>query len=275
MQLNNDNIEEYILLLADHELSGQEESEVRQYIAQHEAYKPMLDAYLAARLDEDKTPYIFTDKESLLKPEAAVLPMKRNTSPLRIAAALVVLIGVGAALMLLFSRDDVKDTQSNESLQASRKNSANTVVSPVRTIADSPKSAAVIKPKMNMMKSNIVPQKLKHSNNTQTIVVNTSGRNTAAVPAYLENEALNKVEVSAGETAQAVVMETNEAAEIPQQEGRSIPKWLPVNEENLQGINSLIDHIQSLKEGIQEKAQTLKNKAFVINIGDRQFSIGK
>ena len=71
MNLTNENIEEYLLLLADNELNEAEENEVMAFVEQHTAYKPMLEAYLATRLDHSES-FIYPDKESLLKPEPVV-----------------------------------------------------------------------------------------------------------------------------------------------------------------------------------------------------------
>ncbi len=276
MQLSNENIEEYILLLADHELDGPEEAEVRHYIAQHQAYKPMLDAYLAARLDVDEESYIFLGKESLLKPETVALPVKRNISPLRVAAALVLIIGIGAALTLGLSRKGAGDMESIAPLQAGKKGNTPAIQPSVNTTADSPQMAAVLQPQANKVPAPAIKHNTRSlKNNDPVVAANTKEHNIATVPAQLEGTALNKVELSERKAEQTIAMVEQYTSGVEQHEHKGIPGWLPVNEENLQGINSLIDHIQSLKEGIQQKAQSLKNTALVIRIGERQFSIGK
>jgi hypothetical protein len=93
------------------------------------------------------------------------------------------------------------------------------------------------------------------------------------VPVQLASASTNEIAIDAAIQPQAIAI-INET-QLQEHEHKSLPTWLPVAEENLQGMNDLVAHIQTLKERIQEKTQSLKNTAFVIRFGDKQISIGK
>jgi hypothetical protein len=273
MNLTNESIEEYLLLLADNELNEAEEKELLAFVEQHIAYKPMLEAYLATRLDNSES-FIYPNKEGLLKPEPVVLPLQRsNIKPLKLAAAVAVLIGVGVAITLMFTRD----VPVNQDKITASKNSvmSNTVVPPIKTTKDTAALLAQVSKQRNVTGINNNKRPKTVNSNTHNIVAYTTSsiRQKQQVPVQLANTSLNELSIDAAIQPQTIAM----IMETPEQEieRKPLPEWLPVTEENLQGVNDLVTHIQALKESIQEKAQSLKNTAFVIRFGDRQISIGK
>jgi hypothetical protein len=275
MKVSNENIEEYLLLLADNELAEAEEKEVMAFVAQHTAYKPMLEAYLATRLDSTES-FIFPDKESLIRDEPTVLPLRKtNVKPLKLAAAIAVLLGMGVAITLMFTTD----TPSNKDNVSVAKNTPvkSTAMPKVETIKDTMALFAQVN-KINKRNgvigtnNNKQPKAVK-SSATNTIANSTPVRQKQQVPVQLANVSVNELSIDAAIQPQAIAI-ANEAS-LQEREHKTLPEWLPVTEENLQGVNDLVAHIQTLKERIQEKTQSLKNTAFVIRFGDKQISIGK
>jgi hypothetical protein len=274
MNVSNENIEEYLLLLADNELDEAEAGEVMAFVEQHAAYKPMLEAYLATHLDNTES-FIFPDKENLLKQESMVLPLRRsNIKPLKLAAAVAVLIGVGVAITLMFTTD----VPVSQDKATASKNSviSNTVVPPTKTTKDTAALIAQVSKQRNVTGINNNKQPKTVNNNAHNTVAYTTSsiRQKQQVPVQLANAPVNELSIDAAIQPQAIAMiiETPAEQEI---ERKTLPEWLPVKEENLQGVNDLVTRIQALKENIQEKAQSLKNTAFVIRLGDKQISIGK
>jgi hypothetical protein len=275
MKLSIENIEEYILLLADQELDEAEEVEVVAFIEQHAGYKPMLDAYLATKLDPAES-FVFPDKESLLKSGPVALPFqKKNTKPLRWAAAASILIGVSVAGALLFSNKEIKDSGHNSIA------SKDTIRKALPTIINnvSPDSILLAKETKTTTASKTIPvQVSKAIVPVQThfaAITPELPTKKETVPAKLDDVDVTKVRVYANVTADAIAMAEQEPGISDEHTGKPLPAWLPVNDENLQGVNDLVAHIQLLKERIQEKAQSLKKTAIVFNIGDREISIGK
>ncbi|MFA6060101.1 MAG: hypothetical protein WC756_18000 [Taibaiella sp.] len=271
MNLSNENIEEYLLLLADKELDEAEENEVMAFVEKHVAYKPMLEAYLATRLDSTES-FIFPDKESLLKPEPMVLPLRKtNVKPLKLVAAVAVLLGMGVAITLMFTTDP--PANHNKGVVAKNSVIKNTVVPPIKTTKDTTAVFAQVSKQSNVIGINNKQPKAVNSNVHNTVAYTAPVKQKEKVPVQLASASVNEIAVDAAIQPQAIAM-INETAS-PEREDSVLPEWLPVSNENLQGVNDLVAHIQTLKERIQEKAQTLKNTAFVIRLGDKQISIGK
>lgn len=76
MQLNSENIEMYIMMLVDEELSDAEATEVLEFLKQHPEYEATYIAFQEVKID--RTPLVYGDVSALLKDEAiGVKP--RNT----------------------------------------------------------------------------------------------------------------------------------------------------------------------------------------------------
>ena len=93
MNINNENIEAYLLLLVDNELTAAEREEVLLFIEDDDDYQILLSQFQAAILEVDDA-LIFEDKASLLKQEEKVVPFFNLRSILKYAAALIVLVGI-------------------------------------------------------------------------------------------------------------------------------------------------------------------------------------
>jgi hypothetical protein len=271
MNVSNENIEEYLLLLADNELDEAEENEVMAFVEQHSVYKPMLEAYLATRLDSTES-FIFPDKESLLKPESTVLPLRRtNIKPLKLAAAVAVMLGMGVVFTLMFTTG----SPVNKDKVVASKNRVikNAVVPPIKITEDTTAVFAQVSKQSNVIRINNKQPKAVNSNVHNMVASTTPVRQMQQVPVQLASASTNEIAIDAAIQPQAIAM-INET-QLQEREHKTLPEWLPVAEENLQGVNDLVAHIQTLKERIQEKTQSLKNTAFVIRFGDKQISIGK
>jgi hypothetical protein len=272
MNLSTENIEEYLLLLADNELDEAEENKVMAFIEQHAIYKPMLEAYLATRLDSAE-PFIFPDKELLLKTESIVLPLRRsNIKPLKLAAAIAVLLGIGIAITLMFAIDPV----NKDEVLATKNKAVNNKIAPsVENIKDTTAMIAQVSKQKNASERNSKKQQKVVFNQGQNTVAHTIPvRQEEQVPASLASASVTEMSLDVAIQPQTIAM-VEEAPLQEREHNKSLPEWLPVTAENLQGVNDLVAHIQALKENIQEKAQSLKNTAFVIRFGDKQISIGK
>lgn len=271
MNLSNENIEEYLLLLADNELNEAEENEVMAFVERHAVFKPMLEAYLATRLDNSE-PFIFPDKELLLKTESIVLPLRKsNLKPLKIAAAIAMLLGLGIAIMLMFSTDPIN---KDKAMVIKYKAVNNKIIPSAENIKDTAVLVAQVSRQKNVSeKNNKRQQKTVFTQTQHTVAQTTMLRREEQAPASLASTSVTEISIEAAVQPQTIAMA--EEALLPEKEHKSLPEWLPVTAENLQGVNDLVAHIQVLKESIQEKAQSLKNTAFVIRFGDKQISIGK
>lgn len=276
MKLSNENIEEYILLLADHELGEAEEAEVMSFIEQHAVYQPMLNAYLATRLDPADG-FVFPDKDSLLQPETNItLPLqKRNIKPLRWAAAAAILIGVLVAGSLLFSDREIKDSNdktlaSKDTIRTGPAGKLNTI-NPDTILLTKVMSKIHVTNVVNVRTSKVVRPSQIHF----AAIAQATPKEKEMVPARLEDVALYTVPTHANADAQLIAIAEQQHGISDDNDGKSLPAWLPVNKENLQGLNDLVAHVQQLKERIEEKAQSFKKIAIVFNIGDREISIGK
>lgn len=269
MNVSNENIEEYLLLLADNELDEATEKEVMAFVEQHAVYKPMLEAYLATRLDNTEF-FIFPDKESLLRSEPAVLPLrKRNVKPLKLAAAAAILLGLGVAITWMFTSNQ---PTNQDKVVAKNSIIKKAVVPPGITIKDTTALIAQVNKQENVTEKNKKQQKTV-ANNAPHRITHTMARQEENVPAQLASASVNELSIDAAIQPQAIAI-ANEAT-LQEREHQPLPEWLPVTAENLQGVNDLVAHIQTLKERIQEKTQSLKNTAFVIRLGDKQIFIGK
>jgi hypothetical protein len=272
MKVSNENIEEYLLLLADNELNKAEENEVMAFIEQHTIYKPMLEAYLATRLDSAE-PFIFPDKERLLKTESTVLPLLgSNVKPLKMAAAIALLLGIGVVITLMFATDPIN---KDEVLITKNKAVNSKIASSIENIKDTATLIAQVGKQKHANERNSKKQQkvvLKQAQNTVANIIPV--RQEERVPASLASTSITEIALDAAIQPQTLVM-IEEAPLEAREHNKSLPEWLPVSEENLQGVNDLVAHIQALKENIQEKAQSLKNTAFVIRFGDKQISVGK
>lgn len=271
MNLSNENIEEYLLLLADNELDQAEENEVRAFVAQHAAYKPMLEAYLATRLDTTES-FIFPDKESLLRSGPTVLPLRKtNVKPLKLAAAVAVLLGMGVAITLMFTTDQ----PANHDKEVVVKNSVikKTIVPLTKTVKTTAVFAQVSKQSNTIGINNNKHSKAANNNIHNIVAYTTPLKQKQQVPVHLASASVNEIVVDAAIQPQTIAI-INET-QSQEREHTPLPEWLPVTNENLQGVNDLVAHIQTLKERIQEKTQSLKNTTFVIRFGDKQISIGK
>lgn len=266
MKLTQENIEEYILLLVDDELDDAAVAEVNTFIATHEEYRTLLDAYLSVKLDAGDA-MAYPDKAHLLKAEPVAIPLQRPYRWLWSGAAVVVLM-LGLSLILLRKGGDEKalpvvTLASSQAVPAK----VPPVVQPAVDEDTSPASPAAVakttvrKQHVTTAKERAKPQPVAgHTDAVAYRVKETiPALDTRMEPRYL-SEASPVVAARSlpGERAPAMLVSN-----------RSLPTWVPVKEESLEGMNDLVNQAQELRNNISEKARMLKKASFVIRIGDK------
>lgn len=266
MKLTKENIEEYLLLLVDDELDAVEAAEVKTYIAQHEEYQALLALYRATKPDHDEAPYVFPDKESLLRRETAAMPV--GTGKLRIwkqAAVVALFVGVGLALAMIALRNDrVEISKSPSAVATAIQEDNNRTKEAERKIPVQQPAPLVIAGVQ------------KAARPLATAKARREEQPTARPVARLREETIAPL---AAATAPAMFAEEHvapigqavdrEAVPTLATARKELPEWLPVKEESLDGVNDLVSQAQELRDNIAGKAKMLKKASFVIRIGDK------
>ncbi|MFM2385382.1 MAG: hypothetical protein RL660_139 [Bacteroidota bacterium] len=122
MEINKENIEEYILLLVDGELDGKTQAVVLQYINTHADADSLYKEYMDAKFVADEQ-VVFPAKMDLLAIANTEIKAKRFFSIKRVAAiAAMLCIAIGSYLLLQSdpqSNDSIVDTNGKSSSQPS------------------------------------------------------------------------------------------------------------------------------------------------------------
>lgn len=263
MKLTQENIEEYILLLVDNELDDAAVAEINAFIARHEQYRPLLEAYLSVKLDADDA-MVYPGKEHLLKAEPVAVPLQRPYRWLWSGAAAVVLV-LGLSLILLRKESDEKAPPVVALASQAVLAKVPPVVQPAADEDTSPASSAAvakkaIKPEVAMAKERLKPQPVAGHPDAapyrakETILALDTRREPRSI--------LEASQVAAESLAGRYVASTLTT-------DRGLPGWVPVKEESLEGMNDLVNQAQELRSSISEKARMLKKASFVIRIGDK------
>lgn len=269
MKLNHEHIEEYLLLLADRELDQTTEDAVRAFVGQHDQYKPLLEAYLAtSTIDTDV--FVFPDKESLLQPETAVMLLRKMFVSLKMAAAVILILGLGAAFLLMF-RSDVPST--GPSVAAIQEHKGKGAAAPLNR-------TAVVRPEEkadgnnNTSKALVKPMRYAHKGPVHSVAAHSIpvARLKEDIPAELAPAAVAHITINPEQQSDTIIPEQVQPSGVAGVRA-ALPVWLPVQEENLQGVQDLIAHIQVLRVELQAKTKTLRNAIFVISIGDKQIPV--
>ncbi|KAA5533138.1 hypothetical protein F0919_11345 [Taibaiella lutea] len=264
MDINKGNIEEYLLLLLDGELSKTDEEKVMAFIESSPEYKTLLDEYLLTKLEPETV--VFEDKAILLKEEAVVLLFKKKQHYTAWAAAIAVIIVAGIFFQMMHkktivteplvtyhsSEDIVTDTTSGQSL-AIQKNDTKEILKPVTRHPVSKKNITVAK-------------------NISTIAV-------VSVPKV---QPLNSLHVAGLKMMDVKPYGKIIAAEIPVENIDNIPvnNTLVSNNDDLESekstlFNNLIAQVETLKDKVAEKTKSLRISAVSIQLGNKEFTIGK
>lgn len=263
MDINSENIDEYLLLLLDGELTEAAEKEVMAIVESSPEYKALLDEYMLTKLDDEAI--VFEDKAMLLKPETVMVPMRRESIYTAVAAALAVIICAGVLLKM----------QYNNPEQAAPLATQHTVE---KVITDTASEQPL------MVKQDHEEER------AQRVVKQTSNKgNKVAAPANIamvavdprpQAEELNRLPV-----AGLKMMDINSdqkiiASEITLQSINDTPpdNAVAINDEDTGRralLNSLVAQFETMKDNMQEKAKSIRISAVSIQLGNKAFTIGK
>lgn len=264
MIINKENIEAYLLLLIDGELSAAEEREVMAFVENNEVYRLMLDAYLDAKLEPE--PVVFDGKESLLKEVPKLLPLRKNKQYMAWAAALAIIAGIGFILKMM--------TQEEPSMP--------------RTIAVNHPSA--LKPDTSIKQSLAVLPTSKIIEKKPDHIDVSKAKKTTVVAAIANNTAPVKSSVDALEPLPVADYRVAHVADVPLLPATTIALSKPVeentitpekdnrlfgNSDKLDLVNALVDQMETMKDNVQEKTKSLRIAAVAIHFGNKEYTIGK
>lgn len=269
MEITKENIEGQILLYIDGELDEAASANLLAYVALHEEYKPMLQAYEAVKIEPDED-IVFPHKELLLHIEPQVVAFKKTTV-IRWAAAVVLLIGLGVVAGILFRpSDNIPDEKNKVAKKPAPQHNAMPQEMPatkdsvlVAKIDEKKQSktgtvpynaVAVIKPVVN--KSDVIEVPVRKKEDIASIPMAATNEITVAVlPKHINATILDKPELP-------------DATPVKE----ALPEWVPIKEETLEGANDLIAHIQTLKENLLNKTISLKNATVVFRWGNKDLA---
>jgi len=266
MKLTKENIEEYLLLLVDNELDTAEAAEVNAFVTQHEEYRSLLELYRATKPDAGEAPYVFPEKESLLRQETPAMPFG-TVKPFRMwrqAAAVALLLGTGLVLALLVARKDGKEISSSPSPSAGAITQNKKLQQEEVSKPSTPPPAPVL--------ANV------HPNRRLPVAAKTAYPDQAAVAPVMRRKreeiaplAAATLPVTIAEERPAPIVQAvdRESVLVLTAGRKELPGWLPVKEESLDGVNDLVSQVQELRDNLAEKAKVLKKASFVIRIGDK------
>lgn len=266
MVINNENIEEYLLLLIDGELSSVDELEVMTFIEAHNEYQLLLDRYLDAKLDVDDS-IVFEDKESLLKPETQILHFsKERIVYYRAAVAAVVILLTGIAFRIAVV--DKKVPQQSIVLHAEKKKSIiNTL--PEKALVSNVHKEASGKPGSRRNNRQAIEQ-IQSSKNA--IIENDTERHIASL------KPLPVVDRSALAVNAAITVNAEKISlpDYPEMEMTATKQEGLLNNGNrMDAVNALLARVEALKDNIENKTKGLKNMTVAIRLGGKEFTIGK
>jgi len=264
MDIHKGNIEEYLLLLMDGELNDADEMEVMAFIESSPEHKALLDEYLLTKLETETI--LFEDKELLLKQEPAVVSFNRKKVYTAWAAAIAILICTGGLFKMLHQKPVLTEPlvmhHSNEN---------------TRIDSISKPSLAV---KENETEEAVKPV-AKHPFNTKhnTVAANTS---TIAVVAIPKVESLNSLPVADLKLMEMKPDEPLVASEMIVAAISNTPSGnIIANEDDDPELgrrallNNLIAQVDVLKDKVAEKTRSIRISAVSIQLGNKEFTIGK
>ena len=270
MELNDNNIEEQILLLADGELEAPAVEAVLAYIGQHAEYQAMLDAYLSVQLQPEED-IVFPGKESLLREEPQTMALKPRSmmSGWRWAAAVALLLIVGVAAALLLQRPDYNEGPSVAKQSPVVQKAVPPAVQQGSLIASVNPEKQTKAPQKDRK---LVPQRPLNSSRRQSPVV------AVVEPQQRKIESIASLATVAGQnlpvaTDPVAVQEKKEALVAVVQEPS--PSWSPLKEETVQGVNELVAQVRTFREDVRQKTQLLKNATIVLRLGNKEIALNK
>jgi len=269
--INNENIEEYLLLLLDGELEAAGEAQVLAYVEIHPEYQSLLDAFLQTRLEEETI--VFEDKESLLKPEPRVVTFPKYRKSLAWAAALLLLAGIGGVFRMMVQQpsDNTPSVTVAGHLQQGAGSRNASVLPGQQTTAGRQHSAIAVAPAQTAA---LMPAK-----RTAKVMAAQPGTMIHERQQTEAPEVLAVAGYSVAVPAEEVPAVAIDRGKIPfpeiQESSGINNNWSLIDPQKFEVIDALIAQAETLKEEVQEKAKTLRVNTVAIRLGGREFTIIK
>ncbi len=268
MEVNDNNIEEQIMLLADGELDATAAEAVMDYIGRHAAYQEMLDMYLSVKLEPEEE-IIFPDKESLLREAPTALPLKtRTATPVwRWVAAAALLITISATAGVLLQQREPAGAPLVAIQYSASLNKLGIVPVPEDSLVAEVNTKQATKPEHRPVLKR-QPDDPQHSNQVVVAATTKEDRSEVVTPLAMVRE--QSMPVTERPVA---VLEKKEAIAVATSEFPS--PWSPLKEETVEGINELVAQVRTLKEDVREKTQLLKKATIVLRLGNKEIALNK
>jgi hypothetical protein len=268
MELNENNIEEQILLLADGELDAAEAAAVMAYIGAHTEYRAMLELYRSVKLEPEES-IVFPGKELLLQEETAAVTFRaRTTHVWHWAAAVILFLVAGIAAALLLQRPGYKEAASLAKLSPIIQQTlppaiqkGNPVASVSRKEQIAPKQA---RKTLRQKTNSIIP---RQSPAAVSETLQQRQPDAIASLATVERQAL-----PVSDDRVIVIRERKETVAVA---GQQQPSWSPLKAETIEGVNELLTQVRGLKEEVREKGQLLRKATIVLRLGDKEIALNK
>lgn len=282
MEVNSENIEMWIMMLVDDELSQEETQIVWDYIAQHPEYMDMYTAFMDVKVPSEVI--ACPDITTLFKTEdtsVQVLPVRRKTMVFRyagrVAAAIVLLTGLG---WYGFYRE--ADAPVSKPIAATiPSGSVNTGHSGLPHSEEHSSEQVTARPDDNPNKKQVTVVLLNKKQN----VIDASGKQpVGGTITDITSEELSRIRPvmpkGVSETEQLIVSEMNmlpvntPADETQERPGRNIlPVAATIEQKVL--LDDISRDIQEKMDIIKDAYQVVKNSTVQINFGNRSFTIKK
>lgn len=278
MEINTENIEELILLFVDEEMSGEQAGQLMDFILRHPEYDSLLKSYAAAKPDpEDKL--VFPDKVLLIRKENKAIPFYRSGGLIARVAAVLILGILGIAF--LWKANQVPGSQHQISLQqplppgqGQIPETSEVKERPRNELAGTTAPAPKLKVKpVPAVATHFPPASQEAMDDTadkQKVIAEQIKIRPAPVPEQPLESIPKQPELLAQNNSPDPALVTK----IEEKQLLAIPTWIPMEEERFQGINDLIGQVRATKEKIEERIAMLKHSSFILQIGEKEISIG-
>ncbi len=288
-----ENYEEFMILSADGELSAEEERELMAFLELNPALKAEMDTYASLKLVPDEE-LVYTDKQSLLKPETnKQIFIPRLYRSYGIAAGILLLIGTSYIIFEKSQRNPI-ETNNVATLPVKDTNHQNTKI----VNADSQKSQPITPaPKPNNIQvvvKSVAPAST-HKNNPKELIRPLHQSPVHTVPTQANENLVARVEqavltslpmMDAQQIASTHILKTDTlnfittesepivATLSADEKRRSFIDKLPLTEVKKEGLAKVsgaivntYDQIQSLKKEVESTNVTLavRNRKLIIS----------
>jgi hypothetical protein len=271
MVINKENIEEYLLLLIDGELSEADEMQVMTFVENHAEYQLLLDQYLDTKLEDEHI--VFEGKEDLIKPEENVVPFRKAGSKIFAwAAAIGGVIWIGVAFQLMHSNKIASTSSIGKHVESANRN--------VDSVPKQPLVATVQKEETTGKQAvqHFAPKQINVSNGVAQNITVDGGYKNVSDPVEdtlkpLTGANFKPLNANADMTANVASLQIPQS-EIEEMEPENNNNGLP-DASRLEGVNALLAQVETLKENVESKAKIFKNMTVAIRLGGKEFTIGK